>query len=198
MAVVRHKGALLSPRSFAASVDVLAHDDYTFAIGETAGEIAVPKESLRKEKRVARKGRKEDRPTLLKEYKVICRHRLEHLVKVDQPLALISQLPRSGGSLLMRLLDGHPQCHSMPIELSDLNWVDATESIEDVKSAWSTLHSNRREPYFYKGWRQTRSRKALVRAAIRSCFLRSSSVGCLKHPYETSSTSRRGPQWTAT
>jgi hypothetical protein len=38
-------------------------------------------------------------------------------VRVDQPLALISQAQRSGGTLLARLFDGHPQCHVHPDEL---------------------------------------------------------------------------------
>src|SRR5204863_7219947 len=37
--------------------------------------------------------------------------RRENVVEVDQPLALISQAQRSGGTLLVRLFDGHPQCH---------------------------------------------------------------------------------------
>jgi hypothetical protein len=41
----------------------------------------------------------------------------ENLVPVDQPLALICQAQRSGGTLLARLFDGHPQCHSHPHEL---------------------------------------------------------------------------------
>jgi Sulfotransferase family len=45
------------------------------------------------------------------------RQRREHLVPVDQPLALICQAPRSGGTLLARLFDGHPQCHVHPHEL---------------------------------------------------------------------------------
>jgi hypothetical protein len=43
--------------------------------------------------------------------------RRENIVPVDQPLALISQAQRSGGTLLARLLDGHPQCHAHPHEL---------------------------------------------------------------------------------
>jgi hypothetical protein len=37
-------------------------------------------------------------------------------VQVDQPVALISQAPRSGGTLLRNLFDGHPQCHVHPYE----------------------------------------------------------------------------------
>jgi sulfotransferase family protein len=37
--------------------------------------------------------------------------RLEHLVEVREPLALISPVHRSGGTLLNRLLQDHPGCH---------------------------------------------------------------------------------------
>lgn len=39
------------------------------------------------------------------------------MVPVRQPLLLISQIQRSGGSLLTQLLDGHPQLHVHPSEL---------------------------------------------------------------------------------
>ena len=43
--------------------------------------------------------------------------RRETMVPVDEPLALICQAQRSGGTLLGRLFDGHPQCHAHPHEL---------------------------------------------------------------------------------
>jgi hypothetical protein len=43
--------------------------------------------------------------------------RRENAARIDQPLALISQAQRSGGTLLARLFDGHPQCHVHPHEL---------------------------------------------------------------------------------
>jgi Sulfotransferase family len=43
--------------------------------------------------------------------------RRENVLPVDQPLALICQAQRSGGTLLGRLFDGHPQCHAHPHEL---------------------------------------------------------------------------------
>jgi hypothetical protein len=43
--------------------------------------------------------------------------RRQSVVPVNQPLALISQAQRSGGTLLARLFDGHPQCHVHPHEL---------------------------------------------------------------------------------
>ena len=39
------------------------------------------------------------------------------LVPIDQPLVLISQIQRSGGTLLNTLLDGHPQLHVHPWEV---------------------------------------------------------------------------------
>ncbi len=55
------------------------------------------------------------------------RLRQKWVVPVTQPMALISQVPRSGGTLLGRLFDGHPECFSHPLELrwghpSKENW----------------------------------------------------------------------------
>jgi hypothetical protein len=43
--------------------------------------------------------------------------RRTHLVHVTQPMVLIAQPNRSGGTLLAQLLDGHPELHSHPPEL---------------------------------------------------------------------------------
>jgi Sulfotransferase family len=53
----------------------------------------------------------------LGEYRELCRSRLEHVVPVREPLVLCSQIQRSGGTLLSRLFDGHPECHAHPYEL---------------------------------------------------------------------------------
>jgi hypothetical protein len=42
---------------------------------------------------------------------------LEHIQPVSAPLALISQIQRSGGSMLSQLFDGHPEVHAHPHEL---------------------------------------------------------------------------------
>jgi hypothetical protein len=42
---------------------------------------------------------------------------VEYLVPVDQPLVLVSQIQRCGGTLLSQLLDGHPELHVHPSEL---------------------------------------------------------------------------------
>jgi hypothetical protein len=41
----------------------------------------------------------------------------EALVAVEQPLVLVSQVQRSGGTLMAGLLDGHPELHAHPHEL---------------------------------------------------------------------------------
>lgn len=41
----------------------------------------------------------------------------KHHAPVSAPLALISQIQRSGGSLLSQLFDGHPELHAHPYEL---------------------------------------------------------------------------------
>ena len=48
----------------------------------------------------------------------LCRMRLRHLRPVTEPLVLISQVQRSGGTLLSQLFDMHPQCHAHPDELA--------------------------------------------------------------------------------
>jgi len=42
---------------------------------------------------------------------------VEHIRPVTSPLVLISQIQRSGGSLLSQLFDGHPELHAHPHEL---------------------------------------------------------------------------------
>jgi hypothetical protein len=48
---------------------------------------------------------------------VITQHRRRFAVPVRQPLVLISQIQRSGGTLISQLLDGHSQLHVHPGEL---------------------------------------------------------------------------------
>jgi hypothetical protein len=51
------------------------------------------------------------------EHARLCRARLRCLVEVREPLVLISQIQRSGGTLLSELFDGHLECHAHPGEL---------------------------------------------------------------------------------
>jgi hypothetical protein len=49
--------------------------------------------------------------------KQLYRVRLEHMTPITEPIALISQIQRSGGSLLSQLFDGHPEIYAHPDEL---------------------------------------------------------------------------------
>jgi Sulfotransferase family len=63
------------------------------------------------------KNRPWERLSEAEEYDALCRARLEHPVEVREPLVLISQIQRSGGTLLSQLFDGHPECHAHPQQL---------------------------------------------------------------------------------
>ena len=51
------------------------------------------------------------------EYAALCRARRAHAVDVREPLVLVSQVQRSGSTLLGQLFDGHPECHAHPYEI---------------------------------------------------------------------------------
>lgn len=53
----------------------------------------------------------------VEDLKLVGQQRLRFAVPVTQPLVLISQIQRSGGTLLSQLLDGHSQLHVHPGEL---------------------------------------------------------------------------------
>jgi hypothetical protein len=53
----------------------------------------------------------------LSDYRALVSARLARVVPVVEPLVLISQIQRSGGTLMLQLLDGHPECHVDPYEL---------------------------------------------------------------------------------
>jgi hypothetical protein len=53
----------------------------------------------------------------LGEYRLLRDRRIATAVEVTEPLVLISQIQRSGGTLLSQLFDAHPQCHAHPYEL---------------------------------------------------------------------------------
>lgn len=56
-------------------------------------------------------------PVPREEFARLVEQRLRHPVEVREPLVLISQIQRSGGTLLSQLLDDHPQLHAHPHEL---------------------------------------------------------------------------------
>jgi len=56
--------------------------------------------------------------TYFKEFRHLAKRRsTDWCIEVNQPLVLISQIQRSGGTLLSQLFDGHSQCHAHPYEL---------------------------------------------------------------------------------
>jgi hypothetical protein len=73
------------------------------------------------------------------EYTHLCKMRREKHVEVTEPLVLISQIQRSGGTLLSQLFDGHPQCHAHPYELfigypKKMYW--PTLDLKDTPASW--------------------------------------------------------------
>jgi hypothetical protein len=72
------------------------------------------------------------------------RSRREAIVPVSEPLVLISQVQRSGGTLLNSLLDGHPELHVHPYELhighpTKADW--PALDLENGPDAWLELLS---------------------------------------------------------
>jgi hypothetical protein len=51
------------------------------------------------------------------EHETLVEQRVRHAVEVREPLVLVSQIQRSGGTLLSQLFDAHPELHAHPHEL---------------------------------------------------------------------------------
>jgi hypothetical protein len=83
--------------------------------------------------------------------------RRHDLVRVDQPLLLITQAQRSGGTLLQRLLDGHPECHVLPFQFRS---IDSTirEGWTDPDAVWNALYDPKLAGRFRRGHRQRKHR----------------------------------------
>jgi hypothetical protein len=75
------------------------------------------------------------------------------LIRVDQPLFLISQAQRSGGTLLLRLLDGHPECHVAPFQLRGVDQA-AKRPPQTPEEAWALLHDPKLVERYHTGFRQ--------------------------------------------
>jgi Sulfotransferase family len=99
------------------------------------------------------------------EYASILEHRQKYLVPVDQPLVLIAQAGRSGGTLLLRLFDGHRQCHIVPYELQQI-FRGMSLDLSTPAAAWESLVADkqfaRRRPFVL--------RPSLQRAIFASCL----------------------------
>lgn len=83
-------------------------------------------------------------------FETVVQRRIDQRVKVDQPMVLVSQAVRSGGTLFSRLLDLHPNLHTYPYELL-IGYPD--------KHLWPTFDTTR--PNFELWFRQLHSRRLL-------------------------------------
>ena len=87
---------------------------------------------------------------------------VEHTRPVTSPLALISQVQRSGGTLLSQLFDGHPELHAHPHELkigypTKYTWPKL--DLKDDPSRWlETLFEYSVLSHFKKGYKKEKKR----------------------------------------
>jgi Sulfotransferase family len=95
------------------------------------------------------------------EYRVLCRERIEHVVRVREPLVLVSQIQRSGGTLLSQLFDGHPECHAHPHELAtgypkSQHWPQL--DLADPSSWYPMLYEKYPQKHFRLGYQKPAER----------------------------------------
>jgi hypothetical protein len=87
---------------------------------------------------------------------------VEHTRPVTAPLALISQIQRSGGTLLSQLFDGHPELHAHPHELkigypTKYTWPKL--DLKDDPNRWmETLFEYSVLRHFKKGYKKEKKR----------------------------------------
>ena len=87
---------------------------------------------------------------------------IEHIRPVTAPLVLISQIQRSGGSLLSQLFDGHPELHAHPHELkigypTKYTWPKL--DLGDDPNRWlETLFEYSVLSHFKKGYKKEKKR----------------------------------------
>jgi hypothetical protein len=85
---------------------------------------------------------------------------VEHISPVTSPLALVSQVQRSGGTLLSQLFDGHPELHAHPHELkigypTKYTWPQL--DLNDDPNRWlEILFEDKVLNHFRKGYRKQR------------------------------------------
>jgi hypothetical protein len=87
---------------------------------------------------------------------------IEHIRSVTAPLVLISQIQRSGGTLLSQLFDGHPEIHAHPHELkigypTKYTWPKI--DLSDNPDIWlETLFEYSVLSHFKKGYKKEKKR----------------------------------------
>jgi hypothetical protein len=88
-------------------------------------------------------------------YTPILEQRTSQPTVVDQPRLLVAQLPGSGGSFLLQLFDGHPQCHTIPHEFTaGLGLHEKPILNRGAHHAWRSLHDERLAAHFANGFSQ--------------------------------------------
>ena len=107
---------------------------------------------------------------------------LTHVRPINQPLILISQPGRSGGTLLSQLFDGHPQCFAYPFELklnrvAKAHWPESEQFHADPDRVFTllvseTMHKLSREGYKKGAKNEQRVRFLYVASIHREIFLR--------------------------
>ena len=83
--------------------------------------------------------------------------RLDKLVNVDRPFILISQIQRSGGTLLSQLFDGHPECFSHPYEIKwgkpkKWDWPNYDVQKLGAKKLFKLIHEEWIDPFAKQGF----------------------------------------------
>jgi len=91
------------------------------------------------------------------EYRALVDQRLAHLVPVREPLVLVSQIQRSGGTLLSQLFDGHPEVHAHPHELKighprEANW--PAIDLADPAGTFERLFEKKALTHLLEGYRK--------------------------------------------
>lgn len=86
----------------------------------------------------------------------------EWIKKVDEDILWICQVPRSGGTLLLRLLDSHPEIHCYPtvfgFENEERIWPQKDEFMEAKENILDNVFSNMNlEKFHFKGIRKQSS-----------------------------------------
>jgi hypothetical protein len=87
---------------------------------------------------------------------------LKRIQPVTEPIALISQIQRSGGTLLSQLFDGHPELHAHPHELriGKPKWIWPKIDLNDSPEIWfETLFETSVVEHFRNGYKKDRSMK---------------------------------------
>ena len=98
------------------------------------------------------------------DHEKLVEQRVRHAVPVRQPLVLISQIQRSGGTLLSQLFDAHPELHAHPHELhvgspSKVNWPEL--DLAAGAGAWfETLYERPTGRAFVEGYNKAADRSA--------------------------------------